>query len=323
MPLLPSEYLARVRSGAIGLGAVPADSKPFSATADQNEVWQAFLNTTADQIELANGEALHWYNTMRGQLEQMDLPLYAQAAVKYGMPTQWTKELDQKLLDVSTMAENVVRWCREAARGERTLAVQGDVWGIVSKPEDEFHIVLDENAPNPAAALVMMGGPAGATPIHATGALGAAPLIVGGVAIPWVIVGAAMLSFYAVIGLAIYAIYTALVALREIATGIIQYWTQKTWSQCVQTAKNPEDCHKAIAGIANLQEKINEGKPKGLSDDAKAVGDMAVKLLWVAFGGAVIYLGIKYVPPLLEDMSNEKKAKKKGDAGALAAFASP
>jgi len=311
MPLLPAEYLAHVRGGHVGLGATPPDAKPFPTTPDQDAVWRTFLGTSADQLDIANSEALSWYNTLRTTLERLDQPLLQQAASFAGIPVVWTKELDQQLLDLATMADHVVIWLREAASGRRQLAVQGDLWGLVAKDEDSFHIILDDTASPPQ--LVMMAGPPDHVVHMSPTGLAAGPLVVGGVAIPWVIVGLGAAGVFAVIGMVMYVLYTFIVAIRDVLIGVVQYWNQKTWSDCVQNAKSPSDCHKAIAGLTDLQKAMNESRPKSPGEDALAAAEgldkVTKSLLWLGVGGGLLYLGLKFGVPFLEEMAAAKKAR--------------
>ncbi len=318
--LLPADYLALVRSGRIGLGDVLDSATQVPLSSVESDVWKGFLTTGADQLEIANSEALAWYGSMREQFSILDMPLLQAAATQLGMPTTWTKELDQKLLDISTMAENAVMWMREAADGTRKMVVQGDSWGIASKPNDPFYITADESTSPPT--LEMMSGGASDHQIHmGPSGLGAGALLVGGVAIPWVIVGIGLVGIIAISAGILYFLYTVVVALKEVMMGIIRYWNDKQWAQCVQNAKDPNDCHKAIAGLADYQKTVDAGKPAGPGEDLarglKAFGDIATTLLWVAVAGTGIYLGVKYVPPLLEELDLFQSAKKKAHAAGV------
>jgi hypothetical protein len=317
--LLPAEYLAAVRSGHTGLGAIsalPFDSKPFPTTPAQDAVWQGYLNASADQLEMATTEALAWYNTMRHQLDVLDLPLMQQPALAYGRPTTWTKDLDQKLLDLATMGDHVVSWLRDAARGNRQLAVQGDAWGLVAKPDDPFHITVDATKSPPE--IIMMAGPPLDHELHMspTGLSGA--LVVGGVAIPWIIVGVGIVGIFAIQGFLIYVLYSTIVAIREVMQGIIQYWNQKTWADCVQTAKDPEACHRTVDSLATYQEKLNEGRPPSVGEDvakgAKGLSDLGKTVLWIMAGGGLLYLGAELLPPFLA----KRKAVEEAEAAAKA-----
>lgn len=287
------------------LGAVPPGAAELETTSDQTLIWHDFLLTMADEIENATLDALHAYDSMRDVLDTVGQPLFQDAASYLGVPVTWTKELDQKLLDLGTMGETAAGWLRQAAVGGRELVIQGDAWGIAAKDSDPFHIEID--AQNQLAMI------AGDQSVHtAPGTLGGVPVVVGGVAvtIPWIVVAVGLVAQLAIQGFILYLLYTAIVAMRDVILGIVHYWSERTWADCVKNAKDPKDCLQAQKGILLQTEAYAKDKAPGIGADAKAAADAFEKAakaaLWLALGGAVIYLGVKTVPPLLEELQKRK-----------------
>lgn len=317
MPILPADYYdALLAGGAPGMVGDSSEITPLRTTAEQNVAWQQFLITAADQIDLANTTALTWYNAMRVQLDGLDTPLLQSAAARFGLPTHWTKELDQQLLDLSTMSDHVVEWMRQAAKGERRMIVQGDTWGIESLPSDDIHITWDDAAQAP----VMMEGQ---QVRHASPQGLGDPVVIGGVTVSWGALAVGSLLVLAVIAGLVYVIYLGLRLIAENIQGIIRAYTDKTWAECIQKATDPNQCNKAIKGLEEYQRTVDEGKPKGPGDEfakgAEAAGKLATTLLWVGLGGSLIYFAVKYGPAAFDEMKAALDAKKgtRAAAGAL------
>lgn len=320
LPILPADYydaLLRGDAGAPGMVGAPSEISPLATTPEQNAAWQQFLTMAADQLDLANTTALTWYNSMRDQFKMLDAPLMQSAAARFGLPTAWTKELDQQLLDLSTMSDLVVQWMRQAAKGERRMVVQGESWGLEALPSDDIHIAWDDASQAP----VMMEGQ---QVIHATPqGLSGAPLVVGGVTVTWGALAVGSVLVLAVVAGLVYVVYLGLRLIAENIQGIIRAYTDKTWADCIQKATDPTQCNTAIKGLGEYQKTIDEAKPKGPADEfakgAEATGKLATTLLLVGLGGSLIYFAVKYGPAAFDEIKASLDAKKgtRAAAGAL------
>lgn len=317
LPILPADYYdALLAGGTPGMVGESSEITPLRTTAEQNAAWRQFLITAADQIDLANTTALTWYNAMRDQFKALDTPLLQSTAARFGLPTTWTKELDQQLLDLSTMSDLIVGWMRQAASGERKMVVQGDSWGIEALPSDDRHIIWDDARQAP----IMMEGPQA---LHGTPQTLGDPVIIGGVTVSWGALAVGSLLVLAVIAGIVYVVYLGLRLLAENIQGIIRAYTDKTWADCIQKATDPSQCNKAIAGLSEYQKAIDDGKPKGPAAEfeqaAKAAGGLAKTLLWVSLGGSLIYFAVKYGPAAFDEIKASLDAKKgtRAAAGAL------
>jgi hypothetical protein len=280
------------------LAAVPTTAKEV----DQGDVWRNYVTALADQLELANSAMVGTYDTMRDVLALLDVPLLQTVADATGMgyQTAWTKDSDQRFVDLNAMGGAVVGWLREAADGSRAIILEGDRWGLEQKPDDQFSIQIDPDTREPFRAAISPGVTNG---------------VPGTLGNPVWLVALGVIASVAVIGAYIYLLVKLIGAARDIMLAIIDYWNVKTQYSCLDK-NTAEECQKLQAGTIELTKTINEGRKaqepttpgSELEKGAKSLGGLATTLLWVAFGGAVIYVGAKVVPPLLEDMQQKRRA---------------
>jgi hypothetical protein len=281
------------------LGAVPSGAKQVLLPQDQQEAWAEYMVALADQLDVANHQALSWYDAMRDGLQAAGIPLFSPPSFLDGTPVAWTKDLDQKLLDVSSMVEHAALWLREVAVGKRALFLQGDTVTVEAKEEDPFQIVNDPQTNTP----IMV---AGAVQVHDTGTLGAAPIVIAGAALPIWLVGVGIVIAGAVTLARCYVIYQLIVGIVSIIQGILAHENLKTVTHCLETVADPADCHKSIEAVRELAVATKPPEPAGPRDWAAAAEKIAKAL---ALGAVVIggvYLGVTTVPPLLAEWKSNR-----------------
>lgn len=284
------------------LGAAPAGK----AVDDPGGAWSHYLTALADQLELANAEMLDSYDMMRGVFQSMDVPFLQTADDPSGLgyPTAWTAEHDQTFINAHAMAEAAVRWLRETVAGQRVLMLQGDKWLIEQKPSDDFSVILD-----PKTRMPIMVAPA---PQGLDGTLGVPAALAPIAAFHPVIIALGIIAAVAIQGGILYVLYRLVSGVIDIIRGIVDYQTTKKQYECLDN-HTAEDCIKTQKGIVDLTKAINEGRDKPSDDPvgnaAKGLGGLLTTGLFVALGGALIYLGVKTVPPLLEEMQAKKKLR--------------
>ncbi len=300
------------------LGAIPAGATPVTLSTAQSEEWSRYLVALADQMEGGLAQLETWHSTMANVFAALSSPLLQAPATAAGIPTTWTQDFQGSYDELLVLGRATIGWLRDAASGKRATIAQGQDWLLEGLPGDPFHIGLtpegvpvriDPTTPNNVA------GPAG---------LGDSdelqnPAIVAAAALPaWVIAVGAVASV-ALIGLSVYVVYRAIMFTLEVIQGIVHTWNAKVWTECIRTAKDSKACLDAQKGQTEQIRVINETRPPSLGEDAgkaaKAFGDVATSLLWLGFGGAALYLGVKYIPPLLEEMASSSKQKNVVPAG--------
>jgi hypothetical protein len=274
------------------LAAVPPSSIPID---DDGAAWQGYLTALADQIEMANAQMVAAYDSMRDIFKSLDIPFLQVSAdaLGIGYPTAWTKELDQQFAEFNGMGQASVGWLREAASGNRAVFLQSDRWGLEQKDNDEFTIQLDAKTHLP---ITVPTGPQG---LHGT------------LGVPVYLIVAGVAAAVALAGGYLYIIYKVIMMWRDIILGIIDYQRAKLAYDCLkQHPTAPNECHKTNQAMIDLTKAVNAGRepaaPNPFNAPAKAFGELATTLLWVALGGAGIYLGVKLIPPLVEDMRAKK-----------------
>lgn len=310
--LAPHAQLFRAAERKLStLGAASVPLPPQGKTTDDpGGAWAQYLTAMADQLELANAEMLGNYDMMRDVLSGLDVPLLQTVADPSGMgfPTAWTADHDQQFVNAHAMAQAAVGWLRETAAGERVLMIQGDRWMIEQKPTDDFSIQID---PKTRLPVMVAPAPAGVEG-YGDGTLGGAPILAPLLALHPIILGIGIIAVAAVAGGILYVLYRLVSGIITIIQGIVDYQSTKKQYECLDN-HTAEECIATQKGIVDLTKTINEGREKPSDDPvgnaAKGVGGLLATGLWVALGGALIYLGIKTIPPLLDEMKAKQKLK--------------
>jgi hypothetical protein len=299
------------------LGAVPPNTFMLPADAGA-DIWGHYVLALADQIEIANAEMVSAYDTMRDMLKEIggDVALLQTVADPAGLgyATAWTKDLEQAFVDINFMGQAVVGWLREAAAGERTIFIEKDGWALELKDTDDFVIKIDPATHLPYRADVPPPGATNGEPgtVGALPALAALP-VAAQVGIIVLGIGAAVV----VVGGAMYLIWKVIEAVRSSIFAVTDVQQTKAVYECFDKHPNgAKECLEMQENNTRLIRALNENRPKPgdekgpLGDTFAGLSDLAKTLLWVGFGGAVLYIGARTIPPLLDDWQAASSARR-------------
>lgn len=299
---------------------------PLSAALAQGDTnWTAYFLSEAQALEDSWKRAIGAYRQMRSVSEILGLPYLSQPDpnAPKGLPTVWTPDLEQGLVDLMAMKELAVGALKDAASGKRTVAFNAGAtdWAIQALPTDPVTLLVDSEG----RPMLCKAGTDPCEAAHGSGTLGL---------IQWEIlaVGAAALLVW---GSGIWTVKTAIDKVPDVAARVAEVKVNQTWSECQQAAMKATDPVKAqqqcTAGTAAV------GAARVQTFDAEAGKITAEKcaenggtyspgtkictpgktpfernmetVLWGAAGLGLIYAVVKLGPGLLEETKARRQSK--------------
>lgn len=277
---------------------------------DQSMAWQKYFSNFADDLDQKRMALLEKFSSMKEMYAMLGIPLYdVTGAAK--SDNVWTKEKEQDLSNVNGTVLLAVQAMRDAAAGTRKInIVNGNDWAIEQLPSDNGRTIqLDDKG---VPELVDAAG----SKVQIVGTLGGPELIailIAGVLAQAVIVGGAAL-----------VLTTFIEAAGSVIDRVMDTRNNEIWAQCLQaqaqSGNNQDFCMKAIKAIEDQQVNQRKAETDKKAAPSGTVSEVASVLKWgMVFigGGAVLYAGIKYGLPMLEEHKAERKAREKAIEKAL------
>jgi hypothetical protein len=298
---------------------------PLSAALAQGDTnWNAYFLSEAQALEDSWGRAIGAYRQMRSVSEILGVPYMSQPDLNApkGLPTVWTPDLEQGLVDLMAMKELAVNALKDVAAGKRTVGFnkEGTDWAIQALPTDPVVLITDSEG----RPVLCKAGTDPCEAAHGSGTLGI---------IQWeiiAVVGAALLVW----GSGIWTLKAAVDKVPDVAARVAEVKVNQTWSECQQAAiakgdtKAQQQCttgasavgtarvatFDAEAGKITAKECADTGGSYSPATKICTPGETPTEklvrtLLWGAAGLGIIYTVVKLGPGLLEETKARRQSK--------------